>query len=48
MFAVIGSGLIMEARLIERTGADSFRSTGLFETALKPLVGARQPERFNF
>lgn len=48
LFAVIGSGLVMEARLIERVGAEAFRSTGLFETALKPLVGARQPERFNF
>jgi protein-L-isoaspartate(D-aspartate) O-methyltransferase len=48
MFVVIGSGLVMEARLIERTAAEAFRSTSLFETALKPLVGARQPERFNF
>lgn len=48
MFAVMGSGLVMEARLIERTGTESWRSTDLFETALKPLVGARQPERFNF
>jgi len=48
MFVVIGSGLVMEARLVERTAAEAFRSTSLFETALKPLVGARQPERFNF
>ncbi len=48
MLAVVGSGLVMEARLIERTGAEAFRSTSLFETALKPLVGARQPERFKF
>jgi len=48
MFVVIGSGLVMEARLVERTAAESFRSTSLFETALKPLVGAHQPERFNF
>lgn len=48
MFAVIGSGLVMDARLIERTTADAWRSSSLFETALKPLVGARQPERFNF
>lgn len=48
MFAVIGSGLVMDARLIERTTGDAWRSSSLFETALKPLVGARQPERFNF
>lgn len=48
MFAVIGTGLVMEARLIERTGPAEWRSTALFETALKPLVGAPQPERFSF
>ncbi|MBM4191541.1 MAG: protein-L-isoaspartate O-methyltransferase [Gammaproteobacteria bacterium] len=48
LFAVIGLGPVMEAYLIERVAAEAFRSTGLFETALKPLVGARQPERFNF
>jgi len=48
LFAVIGSGLGMEARLIERTAAEAWRSSSLFETALKPLVGARQAERFSF
>ncbi len=48
LFVVIGSGLVMEAKLIERTGVEAFRSTTLFETALKPLVGAHQPERFSF
>jgi len=48
LFAVIGTGLVMEARLIERTAQNEWRSTTLFETALKPLVGAPQPERFSF
>ena len=48
LFAVIGTGLVMEARLIERTAAEQWRSTALFETVLKPLVGARQPESFRF
>ncbi len=48
LFAVIGTGLVMEARLIERTAQNDWRSTTLFETALKPLVGAPQPERFSF
>lgn len=48
MFAVIGTGLAMEARLIERTGPEAWRSTSLFETVLKPLVGAPLPERFSF
>lgn len=48
LFAVIGSGLVMEARLVERVSADQWRSTGLFETVLKPLVGAQAVERFRF
>lgn len=48
LFAVMGSGLIMEARLIERVAADQWRSTALFETVLKPLGGAQAPERFRF
>jgi protein-L-isoaspartate(D-aspartate) O-methyltransferase len=48
LFAVVGSGLVMEAMLIERTGREQWRRTSLFETALKPLVGVRQPERFSF
>lgn len=48
LFAVIGSGLVMEAQLIERVGPEQWRRRSLFETAIKPLVGARQPERFSF
>lgn len=48
MFAVIGSGAIMTAHLIERTGAQAWRRSTLFETVLPPLVGARRPETFQF
>lgn len=48
LFVVVGAGLVMEARLIERTAADQWRSTVLFETVLKPLTGARATERFRF
>lgn len=48
LFAVIGTGLVMDARLIERTAAEAWRSSSLFETALKPLVGAPQPQSFSF
>ena len=48
LFVVVGSGLVMEARLVERTGAEQWRSTALFETVLTPLSGALQPERFRF
>lgn len=48
LFAVIGAGAIMSAYLIERTGAEAWRRTALFETVLPPLVGARRPEAFRF
>jgi len=48
LFAVVGSGLVMEARLVERVAADQWRSTVLFETAIKPLVGAPVSEQFRF
>ena len=48
LFVVVGAGLVMDARLVERVGADQWRSTVLFETALKPLVGAQAAERFAF
>jgi protein-L-isoaspartate(D-aspartate) O-methyltransferase len=48
LFAVMGSGLIMEARLVERVAADQWRSTALFETAIQPLVGAPVAEQFRF
>lgn len=48
MFAVVGSGLVMEARLVERVAAEQWRSTVLFETVLKPLVGAQAAEPFRF
>lgn len=48
LFAVIGDGVDMEARLAERATDGSLRWTGLFETALKPLVGAPRPSGFRF
>lgn len=48
LFVVVGEAPIMEARLIERTGAEAWRSTRLFETALRALHGARQPPSFQF
>jgi protein-L-isoaspartate(D-aspartate) O-methyltransferase len=48
LLAVIGHGPIMTAMLFERVSADQWRQSELFETALKPLLGARLPSRFNF
>lgn len=48
LFVVVGEAPIMEARLIERTGSEAWRSTRLFETALPALRGATQPPSFHF
>jgi protein-L-isoaspartate(D-aspartate) O-methyltransferase len=48
MFVVIGSPPVMEARLVTRTGEDSWLSEPLFETCIQPLVQAAAPSRFRF
>ena len=48
MFVVLGSGPVMEASLVTRAADGSLSCAGLFETALKPLVGAPQPSGFRF
>jgi protein-L-isoaspartate(D-aspartate) O-methyltransferase len=48
LFVVIGTGSAMEAGLAERFTDGSVRWSGLFETSLKPLVGAPLPTAFRF
>ena len=48
LFAVVGSGPVMEARLITRTAATAWSSETLFETEMTPLVHAARPPRFEF
>jgi protein-L-isoaspartate(D-aspartate) O-methyltransferase len=48
MFAVIGTGAVMEARLVTRTGKGSWLSEALFETRIEPLVLRSAPSRFRF
>jgi protein-L-isoaspartate(D-aspartate) O-methyltransferase len=48
LFAVIGTGVTMEASLVERSADGALRWNGLFETLLKPLVGAPPPTGFRF
>ncbi len=48
MFVVIGSGPAMEARLVTRTGEDSWLSEVLFETRIEPLILPIAPSRFRF
>jgi protein-L-isoaspartate(D-aspartate) O-methyltransferase len=48
MFVVIGATRAMEARLVTRTGEDSWLSEALFETRVDPLIQAAPPSRFQF
>lgn len=48
MFVVIGSGPAMEARLVTRTGEDSWLNEVLFETRIEPLILPTAPSRFRF
>ena len=48
LVAVVGDAPIMEAVLITRTGENEWSRESLFETELKPLARAIQPERFTF
>jgi protein-L-isoaspartate(D-aspartate) O-methyltransferase len=48
LFAVVGEAPIMTAQLITSAAPGTFRSTGLFETVLAPLVNCEQPPRFRF
>ncbi|MFQ5935010.1 MAG: protein-L-isoaspartate O-methyltransferase [Acidiferrobacterales bacterium] len=46
--AIVGTAPVMEAKLIQRLGSESWTQASLFETDLPPLINAKQPERFVF
>jgi protein-L-isoaspartate(D-aspartate) O-methyltransferase len=48
MFVVVGVAPVMEARLVTRTGEDSWLSEPLFETRIEPLVLPAPPSHFRF
>ena len=48
LFAVVGDAPIMRAQLLRRRGEDGFHAEDLFETYVKPLRNAVEPERFAF
>jgi protein-L-isoaspartate(D-aspartate) O-methyltransferase len=48
MFVVIGSGPVMEACLVTRTGEDSWLREPLFETQIGPLLLPSASSRFRF
>jgi protein-L-isoaspartate(D-aspartate) O-methyltransferase len=48
LFVCVGSGPLLEARRITRTGASDFARESLFETGMTPLLHAQEPPRFVF
>lgn len=48
LFAITGDDPVMEAQLVTCVSHGVFRTESLFETSVKPLVNAAQPERFTF
>jgi len=48
MAVFLGDAPVMTARIIRRTGADTWETETLFETSVKPLINAPQPSRFTF
>ncbi|MGH8130519.1 MAG: protein-L-isoaspartate O-methyltransferase family protein [Steroidobacteraceae bacterium] len=48
LFLVVGSAPIMEARLVTRTGEESWLTETLFETWIEPLVQKTPVSRFRF
>jgi len=48
LFVAVGQGPVMEARLVTRTGRDSWQRVSLFETVMDPLLNAQRPSEFVF
>ncbi|MBW3566826.1 MAG: protein-L-isoaspartate O-methyltransferase [Proteobacteria bacterium] len=48
LFVIVGSGPIMEARLLTRTAQDAWTMDSLFDAHVPPLVNAWSPKRFEF
>lgn len=48
LFAIVGEAPVMQAHLITRVGEAAWRDDVLFETEVKALRNAMQPERFVF
>lgn len=48
LFVIIGESPVMDARVVERTGENDWRSSSLFETDVAPLVNAVLPPQFRF
>jgi protein-L-isoaspartate(D-aspartate) O-methyltransferase len=48
LFVIVGDAPVMDARLIRRTGEETWSSESLFETVVDPLVNAHRLPEFRF
>jgi protein-L-isoaspartate(D-aspartate) O-methyltransferase len=48
LFAVVGTAPAMEARVIRRTGEETWTTQSLLETVIDPLINAPHPPEFRF
>lgn len=48
LFVAVGTGPMLEARRVTRTGTDEWLRESLFETGMAPLIHAPEPPRFVF
>lgn len=48
LFAIVGDGPAMTAKLITRVSSDTFETVNIMETSVAPLQNASQPQRFVF
>jgi protein-L-isoaspartate(D-aspartate) O-methyltransferase len=48
LFVTVGTGPVLEAQLVTRTGPDAWTRASLFETGMTPLVHAAEPPKFVF
>jgi protein-L-isoaspartate(D-aspartate) O-methyltransferase len=48
LFIVVGEAPAMDARLVTRTAADTWKMQSLFETVVDPLVNSVRPQEFTF
>jgi protein-L-isoaspartate(D-aspartate) O-methyltransferase len=48
LFVVVGDAPVMDARLVRRTGENTWSTESLFETVIDPLVNARRLPEFRF
>lgn len=48
LFIVVGEPPAMEARLVTRSGSDTWTTQSLFETVMDPLVNSVSPRTFKF